>query len=66
VYFVRNLAGVIPVPNDLDEANTTLSTHVESGVLNSHSLSSLEQMISQVSARHASFVACSSRVDEGS
>lgn len=40
--------GVIPVPNDLEEANSTLSSHVETGVLNSHSLLMLEQMIAQV------------------
>nr|XP_026696380.1 dynein heavy chain 10, axonemal isoform X1 [Ciona intestinalis]XP_026696381.1 dynein heavy chain 10, axonemal isoform X2 [Ciona intestinalis] len=48
VYFLRNLSGVIPVPNDIDEANSTLSMYVESGVLNSSSLIMLEQMIAQV------------------
>uniref|UniRef100_H2ZL67 Dynein heavy chain tail domain-containing protein n=1 Tax=Ciona savignyi TaxID=51511 RepID=H2ZL67_CIOSA len=48
VYFLRNISGVIPVPNDIEEANATLSTYVETGLLNAHSLVMLEQMIAQV------------------
>ena len=48
VYFIRNISGVIPVPNDIDEANATLSLHVETGVINDGPLAMLEQMIAQV------------------
>ncbi|XP_076804944.1 dynein axonemal heavy chain 10-like [Clavelina lepadiformis] len=48
VYFLRNLSGVIPVPNDIEEANSTLSLYVETGILNSTSLVMLEQLITQV------------------
>ena len=40
---------MIPVPNDIDEADSLLSLHVETGVINDSPLVMLEQMIVQVS-----------------
>ena len=48
MYFLRNTNTIIPVPNDLAEANKVMSDYVEYGLLNGHSLLMLEQLIGQV------------------
>lgn len=48
VYFLRNTPGMVPLPNNLAEANEQLPEYLEMGLLNGHSLVMLEQIISQV------------------
>lgn len=48
VYFVRTFSDMVPLPNSLADAETTLPAMFEMGVLNSHALVMLEQILSQV------------------
>ncbi len=48
VYFLRNSGGMVPLPNNIEEATETLPAMFEVGVLNGHSLVMLEQVITQV------------------
>ena len=57
MYLLRNSDGMVPLPNTVEEANETLPSYFEFGILNGHSLLMLEQIITQVSilagmARH--------------
>ncbi|XP_021370512.1 dynein heavy chain 10, axonemal-like isoform X1 [Mizuhopecten yessoensis] len=48
VYFLRNTPGMVFLPNSAEEADETLPSYFEIGILNGHSLVMLEQIISQV------------------
>lgn len=48
VYFLRTSEGMVPLPNTLDEANSTLPGLFEIGLLNGHSLTMLQQLINKV------------------
>jgi hypothetical protein len=48
VYFVRNMAGVIPVPKTKYEADNMLPKWLEIGYFSGHALNMLEQAISEV------------------
>lgn len=47
-YLLRNSEGMIPLPNTVEEANETVPSYFETGILNGHSLLMLEQIITQV------------------
>ncbi|XP_033627732.1 dynein heavy chain 10, axonemal-like [Asterias rubens] len=48
IYFLRNTPGMVELPNTLDEANNTLPSFFEFGVLNGSTLTMLEHVITQV------------------
>ena len=48
VYFIRNIPGMVPLPNNKEEAKEMLPGYFETGLLNGHSLVMLEHIISQV------------------
>ncbi|XP_052801261.1 dynein axonemal heavy chain 10-like isoform X3 [Mya arenaria] len=48
MYFIRNTPGMVPLPNNKDEASETMPNYFETGILNGHSLVMLEHIISQV------------------
>lgn len=60
MYFLRNTAGMVPVFNTLDEARTVLPQYFDYGLLNSHPLYLLNQVLTKVKLnknkqRHASY-----------
>uniref|UniRef100_A0A2C9JWZ0 AAA+ ATPase domain-containing protein n=1 Tax=Biomphalaria glabrata TaxID=6526 RepID=A0A2C9JWZ0_BIOGL len=48
IYFLRNTSGMVPLPASITEADETLPSYFEYGVLNGHSLLMLEQIITLV------------------
>lgn len=48
IYFLRNTPGAVPVPISQSDANNTLPKHFDFGVLNSHPLYMLNQMLTKV------------------
>ena len=48
IYFLRNTSGMVPVPNTLDEAETTLPEYFDYGILNAHPLYMLNQVLTKV------------------
>ncbi|XP_074640231.1 dynein axonemal heavy chain 10-like [Tubulanus polymorphus] len=48
VYFLRNTPGMVPLPNNVEEADEMLPAMFEIGILNGHSLVMLEQVISKI------------------
>jgi hypothetical protein len=48
MYFLRTTPGTVVLPNSLDEANQTLNLYFDFGLLNSHPLFMLSQMLTKV------------------
>lgn len=48
IYFLRTSAGTVQVPNSLEEAETILPSFFDYGILNSHPLFMLNQMLTKV------------------
>ncbi len=48
MYFLRNSSGMVPVPNTLDEADVVLTPYFDYGLLNSHPLYMLNQVLTKV------------------
>ena len=48
MYFLRNTAGMVPVPNTVDEADVVLPQYFDYGLLNSHPLYMLNQVLTKV------------------
>jgi len=48
IYFLRNTPGAVPVPISQNDANNTLPRHFDFGILNSHPLYTLNQILTKV------------------
>ncbi len=48
IYFLRNTTGAVTVPFNLDEANNTMPKYFDFGILNSHPLFMLNQILTKV------------------
>lgn len=59
IYFLRNKPGAVPVPISIDDAANTLPKHFDFGILNSHPLYMLNQILTKVYTPLLSY-----RVDE--
>ncbi len=49
IYFLRTSVGTVHVPNSIEEADTLLPEFFDYGILNSHPLFMLNQMLTKVS-----------------
>ncbi len=48
MYFLRNTSGMVPVPNTVEESDQTLPQYFDYGLLNSHPLYMLNQVLTKV------------------
>ncbi len=65
IYFLRNTPGAVPVPNSQNDANNTLPKYFDFGILNSHPLYTLNQMLTKVYTPLLSYRGNDSYDDDG-